>query len=179
MSHLHLIRHWENYAYQCLLLGRQYLFRYAYEAWRCQHIINQGPRARWPHRLSSDINATHNFRISLSLLPLGSKSQPPFPPPIISPVRAFLNVCSKPRNLRMERLTVGWNRRPPLYGPRAELNCYDVRNKDSDSTDCARKEKTSYLDTVASVDLNLAFVVFPNNAELDDALRDLLRVTVG
>ena len=27
---------------------------------------------------------------------------------------AFLKICSKPRNLRMPRLTVGWKRRPPL-----------------------------------------------------------------
>jgi hypothetical protein len=26
-------------------------------------------------------------------------------------------------NLRIDRLTVGCRRRPPLYGPRAELNC--------------------------------------------------------
>ena len=32
--------------------------------------------------------------ISLSDLPFGSKSEPPLPPPIGSPVREFLNVCS-------------------------------------------------------------------------------------
>src|SRR5680860_1835097 len=55
---------------------------------------------------------------SLSLLPLGLKSDPPLPPPKGSPVRAFLNTCSKARNFRMPRFTDGWNRRPPLYGPR-------------------------------------------------------------
>lgn len=55
-----------------------------------------------------------------------------------------MKICSKPRNFKMDKLTapanvnllvfpgknrsdsvspVGWNRRPPLYGPRAELNC--------------------------------------------------------
>lgn len=38
------------------------------------------------------------------------------------PVRAFLKICSKPKNLRMDKFTDGWKRRPPLYGPRAELN---------------------------------------------------------
>ena len=38
---------------------------------------------------------------SASLLPLGSKSEPPFPPPIGSPVREFLKICSKPRNFMM------------------------------------------------------------------------------
>src|SRR5208282_6544997 len=56
---------------------------------------------------------------SLSLLPLGSKSEPPFPPPMGSVVREFLNTCSKARNLRIPRLTEGWNRNPPLYGPMA------------------------------------------------------------
>lgn len=82
--------------------------------------------------------------IGLTHFPLGSKSAPPLPPPIetvfhcsqspnffltgwtvvyIRPVRAFLKICSKPRNFRMLRLTLGWNRRPPLYGPKALLNC--------------------------------------------------------
>ena len=60
--------------------------------------------------------------ISRSERPLGSKSDPPLPPPIGIPVRPFLNVCSKPRNLTMPRFTEGWKRRPPLYGPRALLN---------------------------------------------------------
>ena len=59
---------------------------------------------------------------SLSDLPLGSKSQPPLPPPMGSVVREFLNICSKPRNFRMPRLTLGWKRSPPLYGPMALLN---------------------------------------------------------
>lgn len=45
--------------------------------------------------------------ISLSDLPFGSKSDPPLPPPICRPVKAFLKTCSKPKNLRMLRLTVG------------------------------------------------------------------------
>ncbi len=60
--------------------------------------------------------------ISASDLPLGSKSEPPLPPPIGMPVREFLKICSKPRNLTMPKYTLGWKRKPPLYGPRAELN---------------------------------------------------------
>ena len=60
---------------------------------------------------------------SPSDLPFGSKSEPPLPPPIGRPVRLFLNICSKPRNLMTEALTDGCRRRPPLYGPIAELNC--------------------------------------------------------
>ena len=48
--------------------------------------------------------------VNLSIL----KSEPPLPPPIGRVVRAFLNVCSKPRNFRIERFTEGWKRIPPL-----------------------------------------------------------------
>ncbi len=40
---------------------------------------------------------------STSLLPLGSKFEPPLPPPMGSVVRAFLKTCSKARNLSMPR----------------------------------------------------------------------------
>lgn len=69
------------------------------------------------------MNDWQNRMISASERPLGSKSLPPLPPPIGIPVRAFLKVCSKPRNLMIDRLTLGWNRSPPLNGPSAELNC--------------------------------------------------------
>ena len=49
--------------------------------------------------------------------PFGSKFDPPLPPPRFNPVRLFLNTCSKARNLRIDWLTEGWKRRPPLYGP--------------------------------------------------------------
>lgn len=58
---------------------------------------------------------------SRSDLPFGSKSAPPLPPPIGNVESEFLRIYSKPKNLRIERLTDGWNLRPPLYGPIAEL----------------------------------------------------------
>ena len=61
--------------------------------------------------------------ISASDLPTGSKSAPPLAPPIGNVVSAFLNVCSKPRNLSIDGVTARWKRSPPLYGPIAELNC--------------------------------------------------------
>ena len=72
---------------------------------------------------SSVIKLWQNAITSLSDFPLGSKSDPPLPPPIGSPVREFLKICSKPRNLIIPRFTDGWRRRPPLYGPIALLNC--------------------------------------------------------
>jgi hypothetical protein len=69
----------------------------------------------WPMwRKSSVMKLWQKRMTSLSLLPLGSKSEPPLPPPMGSVVRLFLKTCSKARNLRMPRLTVGWKRRPPL-----------------------------------------------------------------
>ena len=44
---------------------------------------------------------------SLSDLPLGSKSEPPFPPPIGSVVKLFLKTCSKPKNFNIPKLTEG------------------------------------------------------------------------
>ena len=55
----------------------------------------------WPD--SSVMNDWQNRMISLSDLPLGSKSEPPLAPPIGMPVSAFLKICSKPRNLMMPR----------------------------------------------------------------------------
>ena len=66
---------------------------------------------------SSFMKLWQNRITSKSDLPFGSKSDPPLPPPIGSVVRLFLRICSNPRNFRMPRLTVGWKRRPPLYGP--------------------------------------------------------------
>ena len=59
---------------------------------------------------------------SPSDLPLGSKSEPPFPPPIGRVVRLFLKTCSNARNFKIEAFTDGWNLNPPLYGPIALLN---------------------------------------------------------
>ena len=73
-------------------------------------------------RYSSVMNDWQNCMTSLSERPLGSKSEPPLPPPIASPVSAFLKICSKPRNLITPAVTLGWNRSPPLNGPSAELN---------------------------------------------------------
>ena len=78
-----------------------------------------GPIYFW----SSVMNARQNLMISWSLFPFGEKSDPPFPPPIGRVVREFLKICSKPRNLKVPRVTEGWNLSPPLYGPMALLNC--------------------------------------------------------
>src|SRR5690606_19015792 len=74
-------------------------------------------------RLSSVIKLWQNRMISLSDLSPGSQSAPPLPAPKGSPVRLFLKVCSNARNFNTLRLTVGENRNPPLYGPKALFIC--------------------------------------------------------
>ena len=74
-------------------------------------------------RYSSVMYAWQKRMTSRSDLPRGSKSAPPFAPPMGSVVSPFLKTCSKARNFMMDRLTDGWNRSPPLYGPMALLNC--------------------------------------------------------
>ena len=56
---------------------------------------------------SSLIKAWQNRIISLSLLPLGSKSLPPFAPPIGRVVKLFLKTCSKAKNFKILILTDG------------------------------------------------------------------------
>ena len=56
-------------------------------------------------RWSSVMKLWQKRIISASLLPLGSKSLPPLPPPMGRLVRLFLKVCSKPRNFITERFT--------------------------------------------------------------------------
>ena len=56
---------------------------------------------------SSVMKLWQNAMISLSDLPLGSKSEPPLPPPIGSVVREFLKICSKPKNLIIPKFTEG------------------------------------------------------------------------
>ena len=74
-----------------------------------------GMSVSWPMwRWSSVMNDWQNFITSLSDLPLGSKSEPPLPPPIGRVVRLFVRGGAKPRNFRIERFTEGWKRMPPL-----------------------------------------------------------------
>ena len=65
-------------------------------------------------RYSSAMKDWQKRITSASLLPFGSKSEPPLPPPMGSEVSEFLNTCSKARNLSTPRFTEGWKRRPPL-----------------------------------------------------------------
>src|SRR3972149_4208878 len=73
----------------------------------------------WRNR--SLMNGWQNRMTSLSLLPLGSKSEPPLAPPSADGAQPVLEGLPEGRNFSSPRVTVGWNRRPPLYGPIALL----------------------------------------------------------
>ena len=74
-----------------------------------------GTSSLGPMFLYSSVMYAWQKRItSASDRPLIEKSAPPLPPPMGSVVSAFLNVCSKPRNLSIDRFTDGWKRKPPL-----------------------------------------------------------------
>jgi len=53
------------------------------------------------------MNDWQNRMISELDFPFGSKSDPPLAPPMGNDVRLFLNICSKPRNFRILRFTLG------------------------------------------------------------------------
>jgi len=77
------------------------------------------------------------------LCSLGSKSDPPLPAAQGHVVSAVLNTCSNARNFRMPRLTEGCKRSPPLYA--------------DDAAFISMRE--------AAIDLHVALVVEPGNAE--------------
>ncbi len=95
------------------------------------------------------MNDWQNRMISPSERPLGSKSDPPLPPPIGMPVSAFLNTCSKPRNLTVPSITEGWKPQSALVRPEHRIE----------------------LDAEAAVDLHFALVGDPRHAENDLPLR--------
>ena len=84
--------------------------------------------------------------ISPSLLPLGLKLAPPLPPPIGRPVSAFLKVCSKARNLRIDLVDAGVEADAALIGA----------------------DRIVVLDAVAALDADIVVVVLPADAEGDD-----------
>ena len=60
------------------------------------------------------LQGKHIGKTGMTTLTLGSKSEPPLPPPMGSVVSEFLKICSNPRNLTIDSVTVGWNRSPPV-----------------------------------------------------------------
>ena len=59
------------------------------------------------------LQSEHIGKTGMTRLALGSKSEPPLPPPMGSVVSEFLKICSNPRNLTIDSVTVGWKRSPP------------------------------------------------------------------
>jgi hypothetical protein len=114
-------------------------------------------------RQSSVMKLWQKRMTSLSLLPFGSKSEPPLPPPIGSVVSAVL-----------EDLLEG-----------EELQDAEVDARVEAQAALVRADRAVHLDAEAAVDLDVALVVDPRHAEhhhalgLDDALEDLALAQSG
>ncbi len=54
---------------------------------------------------------------------VGSQATPPLPPPNGTWATAHFHVIQAARAVTSSRVTAGWNRMPPLAGPRAMLYC--------------------------------------------------------
>jgi hypothetical protein len=115
------------------------------------------------------MNETQNLRISLSDLPLGSKSAPPLPPPMLTmrlvSIYSFLRVLVQGVHTASEGIL------------KDLLKAQELENRQVDSrveaeTALVWTKSRVELHTVSLVDHALALVVLPYDAELDDALRD-------
>ena len=100
-------------------------------------------------RKSSLMKAWQKRMTSLSLLPFGSKSQPPLPPPMGRVVRAVLEHLLEGQELEDAEVDGGVEAQPALV----------------------RADGAVHLNPVAPVDLHLAGVVHPGDPEHDDPLR--------
>ena len=58
------------------------------------------------------LQSEHIGKTGMTRLALGSKSEPPLPPPMGSVVSEFLKICSNPRNLTIDSVTVGVEAEP-------------------------------------------------------------------
>ena len=118
--------------------------------------------------LSSRMKAKQNLRISLSDLPLGSKSAPPLPPPMFTVLivsfivesapatgsftasQSILENLLKAQELQNRKIDRGMETEAAFIGPKGGIE----------------------LDSIAPVDLDLVLVILPDNAELDDSFGD-------
>jgi hypothetical protein len=100
-------------------------------------------------RYSSLMNAWQKRITSASLLPFGSKSEPPLPPPMGSEVREFLKVCSKARNFKHAQ----------------------VHRRVEAQAALVRADGAVHLDAETAIDLDLALIIDPRHAKHDRALR--------
>jgi hypothetical protein len=112
------------------------------------------------------------LRISLSVLPLGSKSAPPLPPPMFTALLISLRLWSaKGSPSREGRLTSRQGILEDLLEAQ-ELQDAEIDGGVQAETALVWAKGRVELDSVAAVDLDLVLVVLPNHAELDDALGD-------
>lgn len=119
---------------------------------------------------SSRMKAKQNLRISLSDLPLGSKSAPPLPPPMftkktkVSDHQIEAVIC-------LGMLTAGQCILKDLFESQ-ELENRQVHGGVKAETSFVGTQGGVELHTISSIDLHLSLVVFPDHSELNDSFGD-------
>ncbi len=90
----------------------------------------------------------------------------------LRPVRAFLKICSKPRNFRLRRLLADYCE-PMCKATSTGGNSHGQIDSGVEAqTAFVGAQGRVELHTVAAVDLQLAFIILPDDTELQHALGD-------
>jgi hypothetical protein len=113
------------------------------------------------------MKATQNFRISLSDLPLGSKSAPPFPPPMFTALHSSVLFTKRTQNDHV-LLTSSQGILEDLLETQ-ELQDTEIDSRMESQSSLVWTQSRVELHTVSTVDLDLVLVIFPDDTELDDA----------
>ena len=116
---------------------------------------------------SSRIKETQNLRISLSDLPLGSKSAPPLPPPMFTRNPGYQSFVV---DLKRFLLTTSQGILKDLFKSQ-ELENRQVHGGVEPKTSLIWPQGRVELDTISSIDLDLPLVILPDHSELDDSFR--------
>ena len=119
---------------------------------------------------NSRMKDTQNLRISLSDLPLGSKSAPPLPPPMFT-IRESVKHVLQTSMLLVEIRTACQSILEGLLEAQ-EFQYRQVDRGVESETALVRTQGRVELHTVPAVDLELALVIFPDDTELDDSFGD-------
>lgn len=119
---------------------------------------------------SSRMKEKQNLRISLSDLPLGSKSAPPLPPPMFTgtPVGQIIELK---QDLCVGMLTAGQRILEDLLESQ-EFEDRQVHRGVKAETSFVGAQGGVELHTVSSIDLHLSLVVLPDHPELNDSFGD-------
>ncbi len=121
--------------------------------------------------LSSAMKALQNLRISLSDLPLGSKSAPPLPPPMFTEITAVLVGPFFTWYCVEVTLTASQSVLEDLLKAQ-ELENRQVYGRVKAETAFVWTQSRVELNSIAPIDLDQSFVIFPNHTKLNHSFGD-------